>query len=134
MKRRHKMITINGKQIYEHRYIMEQHLKRNLKTSENVHHINGIQDDNRLENLIVMTCAEHTAYHNGFKKKIQKPRPEPAEFEGQRWNRHKDRKCFIVRKCKECKKLVWQRIDNFKPRGFCVTCSARNANKIRWKK
>lgn len=42
---------VNGKEVREHRWVMEQALGRPLLTTETVHHINGNGLDNRLENL-----------------------------------------------------------------------------------
>jgi len=42
---------VAGKQVFYHRWLMEQELGRPLTKDESVHHINGNRTDNRIENL-----------------------------------------------------------------------------------
>jgi hypothetical protein len=51
----------------EHRWLMEQHLGRRLDRFELVHHKNGDKRDNRMQNLEVVTPAEHAARHGMWK-------------------------------------------------------------------
>lgn len=56
----------------KHRVIMEGFLGRKLNNNEVVHHKNEIKNDNRLENLQIMTISEHSIYHGkiNYKKRI----------------------------------------------------------------
>lgn len=58
---RYKEFWRNGKKVRIHRYVMEQHLGRPLRSDEAVHHINGDTWDNRIENLEVMPFKEHAS-------------------------------------------------------------------------
>jgi hypothetical protein len=44
--------------IHEHRYLMSEKLGRPLRAGENIHHINGIRHDNRIENLELWTTQQ----------------------------------------------------------------------------
>jgi hypothetical protein len=58
--------TPNG-EVMEHRYKMENHLKRKLTTDEVVHHKNRDKLDNRLENLEVLPRDKHTSLHRAHR-------------------------------------------------------------------
>lgn len=60
---RYKRRTVNGIRVYEHRYLMAQHLGRELEFNEFVHHINGDTFDNDLKNLQLVSPSEHNSLH-----------------------------------------------------------------------
>lgn len=63
-------ITRDGKQVMEHRWLLEQYLGRKLLDSEVVHHINGRRRDNRIENLQIMSKSDHAKLHDAERVRL----------------------------------------------------------------
>lgn len=55
--------------VHEHTLVMESHIGRLLTEDEVVHHINECKDDNRIENLQLMTQWEHRSHHSSKPRK-----------------------------------------------------------------
>lgn len=67
----HKYATNDG-YVMEHRLVIEQKTGRMVLPHEDVNHINGIKDDNRPENLEVLTRKQHSRKHFDDAKEVDR--------------------------------------------------------------
>ena len=69
-----------GKYVKRSRLVMEKKLDRILESHEYIHHLNGIRDDDRLENLKIVTLSQHNREHWNTKKMIRARWPCSQKF------------------------------------------------------
>ncbi len=56
-------IKVNGKRVAMHRHVMEQAIGRPLEQGEFVHHVNEDKRDYRIDNLALISNADHIRLH-----------------------------------------------------------------------
>lgn len=54
---------------YIHRVVMEKHLGRSLRSDEHVHHIDGDNTNNDIDNLELITNSSHRRIHTAKQKR-----------------------------------------------------------------
>lgn len=71
-------INVDFKWVYEHVYVVENFIKRELNNGECIHHIDSNKQNNNINNLMIFKCqADHKSFENkvkqfGFTKPILK--------------------------------------------------------------
>jgi hypothetical protein len=104
--------------VLEHRLIMEKHIDRYLTRDEHVHHKNENRQDNRIENLQIVSPLEHLQIHGTSGKRIPKDRKcAQCGVTVSRYKSHRLRSGFIN---------SWKCIDREKNIYLCNRCRGKD--------
>lgn len=79
---KHPMAASNG-YVAEHRLVASESLGICLTSRDEVHHVNGKKDDNRPENLMVISSGKHQKLHADLHKELWALRHEVAMLRGE---------------------------------------------------
>jgi hypothetical protein len=112
--------------VRQSRLVIEKKIGRFLKPEEVVHHINGIRDDDRLENLkLFKSNGKHisgTEKGKRHKSKYEHFDSLPKFFEESKIVSIK-RNIYICKKCKICNELFWTKKRSERP--LAKTCNRK---------
>src|ERR1700704_1673581 len=75
----YRVFCINGRDVFEHRLVMENHIGRRLGSKEIVHHVDGNKLNNDISNLRVMDRGDHIRHHKPLTWDIEAAKTMIAE-------------------------------------------------------